>query len=112
MATLDKVQRGTAKYIDAEILPKLEGKDKWIVTSATTLLLAKLPNLLQSLNANPMVQAMGIIGSDGTIDVETLITSMKPAARQTPAKINIPFGGAVTLTEADLDTLRNYINQA
>lgn len=112
MVTLEKVQRGAAKYIDAEILPKLQGKDKWVVTAASTIFLAKLPSLLQSFNSNAMVQAMGIIGSDGTIDLETLVASVKPAARQTPAKINIPFGGEVTLTESDLDTLYSYINQA
>lgn len=112
MVSIEKIQRGAARYIDTEILPKVEGKDKWILTAASSLLIAKLPMLAQNLNKSAVVQAMGIISPDGLIDIDALVSSVKPAARQTPAKFKIPFGGEMTLTEADIDALQKYINQA
>ena len=112
MVSIEKVQRGAARYIDAEILPKTEGKDKWILTAASSLLIARLPVLAQNFSQNAVVQAMGIIAADGLIDIDAIAAAVKPAARQTPAKFKIPMGGEMTITEADIDTLRNYILQA
>ena len=107
MYSIEKVQQGAAKYIDLEILPKLDGKARWLVTGAATLYLSKLPNLLNS----PAIMATGIINGS-SIDVETLIDSIRPAARKSPAVIDIPLGGKLTLTESDLDALLNAIKQA
>ena len=112
MYTVDKIQRGAARYIEAELLPKAEGKDKWVLGSISTLLLARLPAVVTQLKASPMVNALGIVADDGTVDLDALVASLKPSARQSPAKIAIPLGGVITLTEKDLDTLHNYINQA
>ena len=113
MVSVDKIQRGAARYVDTEILPKVEGKDKWIITSALTLYLAKLPALIQTLKDKDAVKILGIISEDGqSVDIDTLINSVKPAAQQTPAAFKIPFGGTLNLTASDLDSLRNYIMQA
>lgn len=107
MYSIEKVQQGTARYIEAEILPKLDGKGRWLVTGAATLYLSKLPVLLSS----PIIAASGIVNGTN-IDVETLIDSIRPAARKSPAVIDIPLGGKLTLTESDLDLLLNSIKQA
>lgn len=110
MVTVDKLQRGLARYMDEKVLPSMRGADRWIITSAVTLALGKLPALVQSGGA---LKTLGVIGADGTIDVEGLIQSVRPAARATPITINIPFtGGAITLTEQDLDVIARYIEQA
>jgi len=55
---------------------------------------------------------LGVIAPDGTVDVEAIINSLKPAARVTPAEIPIPLtGGSVTVTEQDLDMILRYIMQ-
>lgn len=107
MYDITKVQQGTARYIEAEILPKLDGKARWLVTGAATLYLSKLPALLNT----PAIAATGIV-SGTSIDVEALIDSVRPAARKSPAVIDIPLGGKLTLTESDLDALLNSIKQA
>lgn len=113
MVSIDKIQRGVARYLDAEILPKAEGKDKWIISAAGTLYLAKLPALVQSLKAKEAINILGIISGDAmSVDLDALFNSIKPAARQAPAVVKIPFGGSLAFTESDLDTLRNYIMQA
>lgn len=112
MVSVEKIQRGIARYIDAELLPKAEGKDKWILTGISSLYLAKLPNIIQQVKNNPAVKLTGVISDDGMIDLESLINSVRPAARQSPAIINIPFGGEIRFTEQDLNTIYNYISQA
>lgn len=113
MVTIEKIQCGVARYLDTELLPKVEGRDRWMLTAAVSLYLAKLPALVQSLKDNPALKPLGLISADGTsIDIDALIASVKPAARQTPAVFRVPFGGSISLTETDLDTIRNYIMQA
>ena len=110
MVTVDKLQRGLARYIDEKILPPMRGADRWIVTSAVTLALGKLPQFVQNGGA---LKALGVVGSDGTVDIESLIQSVRPAAKTTPITINIPFtNGTITLTEQDLDVMARYIEQA
>ena len=112
MVSVEKLQRGIARFIDAEIAPSIEGKDKWILTSIATLYLAKLPGIVAAAKQSPAVKLTGIISDDGMVDIEALINSVRPAARQTAAVINIPFGGALKITEQDLDKLYSYIQQA
>ena len=113
MVSIEKIQRGAARYIDTELLPKVDGKDKWILSAAVTLALARLPALVQSLNAKEAVKALGLISVDGmSIDIDALVASVKPAARQAPAVFSIPFGGSIAFTEADIDVLHRYIMQA
>lgn len=107
MYSIEKVQQGTARYIESEILPQLDGKSRWLVTAAATLYLAKLPAVLNT----PAIAMTGLVNGN-TIDVETLINSIRPAAKKSTATINIPLGGKLTLTEADLDALLNSIKQA
>lgn len=113
MVTVDKIQRGVSRYLDEQLMPHLTGKDRWIMTGVATLALQRLPQIIQSYATNPGMQMLGLIAPDGTVDIESLITSVKPAARTTPADIPIPLtGGSVTVTEQDLDTILRYILQS
>ena len=110
MVSIEKIQRGAARYIDTELLPKVDGRDKWVLSAAVTLAIAKLPAAIQSLNSKEAVKALGLISADGmSIDLDALIASVKPAARQAPAVFNIPFGGSIAFTEADIDALYKII---
>lgn len=112
MVSIDKIQRGLAKYLDAELFPKMQGKDRWIMTSAATLYLAKLPDIIKTFAENPAVKILGIISEDGNIDLDSLIASIRPAAKQAPLQITIPFGGTLSFSEADIDIITRYIAQA
>ena len=114
MVTADKLQRGLAKYIEEQILPPMKGADRWIITGAATMALAKLPNMIQQqMQSGGVLKTLGVIGTDGTIDIEGIIKSVRPAAKSSPASFNIPFtSGVITLTDADLDVIQRYIEQA
>lgn len=112
MVSIDQVQRGVAQFVERELLPKMQGKDKWIVTGITTLGLSKLPSLLQTAQGNDVIKVLGIVGEDGYLDMESIIEAVRPAMRATPAIIQIPMGGTVKITEADVDMLYQYIIQS
>lgn len=112
MTSIDKIQRGASRFVDMELMPKLAGRDKWIVAGVVTLCINRLPALLEKAKANDTIKLLGVIGEDNSIDLEAVYNSIKPAARQTPAAINIPMGGTITITGSDIDTLYNYIIQA
>ena len=101
MATAVQVQRGVAMFIDRELQPKATGLDKWIIAGTTVLYAPKIAATIERL-----------ADENNNIDVDKLVEAVRPAARQSPAKISIPMGGEITLTEADLDKLKAYINQA
>ena len=112
MVSIEKIQRGAARYIDTELLPKVDGRDKWILSAAATLSLAKLPAIIQTLNSKDAIKALGLISADGmSIDLDAIVASVKPAARQAPAVFSIPFGGSIAFTEADIESLYKIIMQ-
>lgn len=111
MYSVDQIQRGAARYLETELLPKMDGKDKWIFTGIATIALNKLPQLVKQYSEKEAVKATGIMTADA-VDVETLISAVRPAARISPATFQIPMGGKITLTEADLDSLLNEIKKA
>lgn len=112
MTSIDKIQRGATRFVDNELMPKLAGRDKWIVAGVVTLYIKRLPALIEKAKSSQAVKLLDVIGEDNSIDLEAVYNSLKPAAAQTPAAINIPMGGTITITGADIDALYNYIIQA
>lgn len=112
MTSIDKIQRGASRFVDMELMPKLAGRDKWIVAGVVTLYIKRLPALLEKARSSEAVKLLDVIGEDNSVDLEAVYNSVKPAAVQTPAAINIPMGGMITITASDIDTLYNYIMQA
>ena len=112
MTSIDKIQRGASRFVDMELMPKLAGRDKWIVAGIVTLYIKRLPALIEKAKSREAVKLLDVIGEDNSVDLEAVYNSIKPAAAQTPAAINIPMGGMITITGSDIDSLYNYIMQA
>lgn len=112
MITLDQIQRGAARFVDTELMPKLSGRDKWIVAGVVTLYIKRLPALVEQLKSKEAVRLLGVIGEDNSVDLEAVYNSIKPAAAQTPVQVNIPMGGMITITGTDIDILYNCIMQS
>ena len=109
MVSIDQVQRGAARFVEQEMLPKMQGKDKWIVTGIVTIFLSKLPSLLHTAQEKEIIKMLNLVSEDGRVDIESIIEALRPAMRATPATIDIPMGGTVKITEADVDMLYQYI---
>lgn len=109
MIQIDQIQRGAAKYIEDEMISRLTGWQKWVIGSAAALALSRTGEIFNTLSANEAVKLLGVIGEDNAIDIDKLYAVFKEQAKKSPVTFDVPLIGAVTLTEADVDKLYNYI---
>lgn len=111
MYNYSQVINGLARYIDEEIVSKIDGWQKWIVGAGLGMSLDKGVNIFNELKTNPMVKALGVIDNNDMVDVETLYKNVKKQAHNNPITFNVPMVGAMTLNESDVDKLYNYIKE-
>lgn len=113
MVTIDKIQRGVSRYLDEQLMGKMKGLDAWTLPGFATLYLSNLPTIMKDMAAKPVFAYSGLFAADGTVDIERLINSFKPAARKSPATIKLPISNSpITFNEQDLDMLLRYIQQS
>lgn len=113
MVTLGQVQNGVARYIDAEILPMMDGWKRWVFGGLGGVAIARADTVYKALAGNPMLQALGVIGADGGIDVDILYQEFRRQAQKSgPVSIDIPGIGSLKLGEADIEKLYKYITEA
>ena len=112
MVSIEQVQNGIANYIDAEIVAKMTGWQKWAVGTAAGVVLQRAPKLYEQARSHPLIQAMGVIDGEGMIDADTLHKELKVQAQSGPISVDIPKAGTVKFSEADVDKLFAMIKNA
>ena len=112
MVSIEQVQNGIANYIDAEIVAKMTGWQKWAVGTAAGVVLQRAPKLYEQARSHPLIQAMGLIDGEGMIDADTLHKELKVQAQSGPISVDIPMAGTVKFSEADVDKLFAMIKNA
>lgn len=113
MATINQVQKGTARLIDTHIAGAFEGWQKAVVVGGATLLAANLPNLIQVYGAHPLVAALGVYNPEaGTIDVDKLYNAFVPNMGADKFPVSIPKIGTIKLGKEEFDALVRYIKEA
>jgi hypothetical protein len=109
MTSIHAVQSGVIKYIDDEILPKMQGWQKWVFGAGVSLVTANLPSAFEKLKANPLVDALGIIDSDGNIDITKAYRELMKQAEKGSVLITLPIVGSMTINKNDLEKLYRFI---
>lgn len=111
MVTIQQAQQGIARFIDAEVIPRLSITEKLVVGGGAGLMMAKLPTMLEQLNENPMIAALGIYDREhGEIDVEALYNAVKPYVGADPIPVKLPMVGlTLKFTQREFDALYKYI---
>lgn len=114
MVTIAQVQQGVARFIDAEIVPRLSAVEKLVVGGGAGLLTAKLPEVLKGYADNKMVSALGLYDAEhGEIDIDALYNAIKPYIGADPIPVTVPFVGIkLKFTQREIDTLYKYIKEA
>lgn len=112
MVSIDRIQSGISRYLDTEIVPKMSGVNKWLVSAVASAYVSNAPELIRKLNENKAIAALNLIDEAGNVDVEKIYQSLKPAAAKCPAPITLPIIGTLTFTEQDVDSLYAYIMQS
>lgn len=115
MVTIDKVKRGLANFADREIISKAPvGSFKKIaIGTAVGLYLSNLEKVVIQNKDSMFISALGVIQSDGAIDIDKLAGAVKENIPDEGMKINVDILGAhladMTLRRADIDDIVNYI---
>lgn len=109
MVSIDRLQNGVARYLEAELVSKMDGLNKWVFSAVATAYIADAPKLMERVKSSAFLAPLELIDAAGNVDIDKVYTNLKPAAEKCPAPINVPGIGTITLTVADVDALYNYI---
>lgn len=114
MVTIQQAQFGIARFIDSEIIPRLSIVEKVVVGGGGALLTSKLPNTLEALTENKLINVLGVYDREhGEIDIDALYEAVKPYLGVDPIPMNIPFLGiTLKFTQREFETLYQYIKEA
>lgn len=106
--TVDKVQAGLARYIDEEVVNRMDGWRKWVFGGAATLLLAALPENIKRWEQTELGRMLGIINGN-EVDMAKVYQAVKRQSAKGPITVDIPGAGSLTLNDADVDKMWQYM---
>ena len=112
MYSYNVVLNGIAKYVDNEIISKINGWQKWVVGAGTGIILSNSTNFYNNLTENNFIKMLDIIDKDGKIDVDKIYGEIKKQAKKSSVTFNAPIIGMITLNEKDVDKIYEYIKAA
>ena len=115
MVTLNQIEAGAVKYIDAEIAPKIpvnvpNGQLKKMAFMAGAAY--AVHKNVQQYAAHPVLAQMGAVDESGDLDLDGLLASVKQAVPDTGVKIDVPILGSLTFYLEDFERLAAYIKEA
>lgn len=111
MVAYNQVVNGISKYIDQEIVNKLQGLPRWGLGAVSGIALSKGANIFNSLKANPIIKMLEVIDENGMIDIDTIYTELRKQADKGSATFDAPMIGTITLTKDDVDKLYHLIKE-
>lgn len=109
MYNLNQVMTGLTKFIDNEILTKINGWQKWVIGTGLGIATTKMENIFNSLKHNELIKALDLIDENDHINVDVIYEELMKQAQKEPITIDLPMLGALTLKEQDVMSLYNYI---
>lgn len=114
MVSIEQIEAGVAKYIDAELAPKIptdaaNGQLKKVVAVAAAMYAVR--SSLRKLPGNKTLLAMGAVDDAGLVDADGLAAVLKEQMPAKGLKVTVPFLADMALTfhPEDLDALLQYI---
>lgn len=113
MVSIETIQQGFSRYLDAEILPKLptEGLKGFGIRVAATSLVMRGGDLIRGYAKTPPLQYMRILSPDGAVDLDFLRDVCKQSLPDTGLPIDLPAGISLRLTTDDIDSIYSYIKE-
>ena len=112
MVTIDQAMRGVAKYADDEIIPHLPMGKGIGAGIAMALIMDGGKSRILALKDHPAVQMMGIMDSEGNIDLDRLYNAARTRVDGKKIPLTIPVIGELRFDVNDVDRLYKYIQEA
>lgn len=113
MVTIDKIEQGVAAYLDGELMPKLpsSGIEKVLAGTALSLAIRRSGKMLDGLKSNKMIQMLGVMDTEGNVDIDVLAQELKKNMPTEGVKVDVPVIGVLTFHKEDVDRLYEYITE-
>lgn len=111
MVTMEQVKAGLMAYIDAEILPRMEGYRRYGLTVYLALLMDNFSGKLMDALNRPAIAALGVMDESGRIDIEKVHNAAYSAMRE-DVDVSIPVVGRFVFSRADVDKLCEMIRRS
>lgn len=113
MASIAKVQRGFATFVDREIASAFDGWQKAIVAGCGGLVAANIPKLVTMYKDHPLVSALGVYDHQTeSVDIDALYNAFIPHLGNEKIPVSIPKIGTMKIGREEIDALVRYIKEA
>lgn len=111
MVNATQIINGVVKYIDAEILAKIDGWQKWVLGVGAGLAVGRAGEIFNAIANQPMVKMLGVVDEQGMVDIEMLHKEFAKQAAKGPVTFDMPMIGAMTINQNDVEKLYHYIKE-
>lgn len=104
---------GISKYINNEIISGMNDLQEIMARIAIGRVLENHDKIKETLSSNGIILTLGIIDSDGYVDVDILLGEIKKEIeRKGKLTISIPMFGKITFNPDDVDNIKQYVTGA
>lgn len=113
MVTVEQVQRGLSRWVDADVIPHLTGARRLGLGVWAGLAAAGLGKAVERYKDHPAVQMLDILQEDGTVDLDKVYQTALPLFQGGEKyAFSLPVIGEMTVDRSDLEKLYQYIKEA
>ena len=115
MVSLNQIEHGLGRWVDAELLPHLSTGGQYDnvkrlgVAAGTVYLIRKGKAALSTMQGNQILQTLGVVDANGDIDLEGLKIALVEKIPDTGLKVPVPILGEVTFFKKDVESMYAYI---
>lgn len=113
MVSIDCIERGVSRYVDEELIPNLNlgGAKGFAFGMASSLFVKRGGNILRWLCQKEIIQQMGLVSADGSIDLDAIRDAAKQNIPQSGLAVELPMGILIRINAADVDRLYDMIRK-
>ena len=113
MVSIESVERGMARYIDEVFLPSFprDGVKGFAVGVAASLLVKRGGNLIRQYAKAPILQQMGLVSSDGSVDLEAVREAVLANLPAGGLSVDLPMGIVLRIKAEDVEAMYQAIQR-
>jgi hypothetical protein len=112
MYSYTQVYNGISKYLESDIISKIDGWQKWVVGAGMSMALSKGNEIFGKIKEIPIVKTLGLIDDKDMINVDELYKYLKEQAEKSSITINNAITGPITFDKKDIDRLYEFIKSS
>ena len=116
MISVEKVKRGLAAFLDAELMPHLPstGWESIVVGAAVGIILKRFDKVVDALKCNKLAQTLEVVGKDGSIDIDIIRDELRQQIERKGSLevLNVPILEKLTFRPDDIDKAYKFIMEA